>query len=49
MAAAIVFPVGIILYIRMWMFRLRLEKDLHTIRENNQIIINQIQEKHLKV
>ncbi len=48
MAAAIVIPVGIILYIRMWMFRLRLEKDLHTIRENNQIIINQIQAKHLK-
>ena len=46
-ASAIILPVGIILYLRMWKFRLRLEKDLHTIEQNNDIIIQQINNKFL--
>ena len=44
--AAIIFPVGTILYLRMWMFRLRLEKNLHTIRRLNTNVIEEIKSKY---
>lgn len=37
--AAIVVPVGLFLYLRMWRFRLRLSKDLHTIQRTNDNIV----------
>jgi lipopolysaccharide export system permease protein len=37
--AAVVLPVGICLYIRMWSFRLRLYRDLKTIKQTNGEII----------
>ena len=40
--AAIIVPVGLFLYIRMWMFRLRLLRDLRTIKATNSNIINRI-------
>ena len=42
--AAIIVPVGIVLYLRMWRFRIRLYRDLNTIRQSNANIINQIKE-----
>ena len=42
--AAIIFPLGIVLYIRMWRFRLRLYRDLRTIKRTNENIINRIEE-----
>lgn len=42
--AAIIFPLGIVLYIRMWRFRLRLYRDLRTIKRSNENIINRIEE-----
>jgi len=41
--AGILLPVGIILYIRMWRFRIRLYRDLKTITEINQNIIAEIE------
>jgi len=41
--AAIVVPVGLVLYIRMWRFRLRLLKDLRVVVQNNNQIIEQIE------
>lgn len=41
--AAIVAPVGLVLYIRMWRFRLRLLKDLRVVVQNNNQIIAQIE------
>jgi lipopolysaccharide export system permease protein len=38
--AAIIIPVGIFLYIRMWSFRLRLLHDLQVIKNTNENIIN---------
>lgn len=40
--AAIILPVGIFLYIRMWMFRLRLLHDLHVIKQTNEAICHRI-------
>ena len=40
--AAILVPVGLVLYIRMWRFRLRLLKDLRVVVHNNNQIIAQI-------
>ena len=40
--AAIIVPVGIILYLRMWRFRLRLNRDLKTIKQVNTDIISRI-------
>ena len=40
--AAIIIPVGIVLYLRMWRFRLRLYRDLNVIRQSNANIISQI-------
>ena len=42
--AAIIVPVGIVLYLRMWRFRIRLYRDLNTIRQSNANIISQIKE-----
>ena len=41
-AAAIIVPVGIFLYLRMWMFRLRLYRDLRTIKQTDTNIVNRI-------
>lgn len=40
--AAILVPVGLVLYIRMWRFRLRLLKDLRVVVHNNNQVIAQI-------
>ena len=40
--AAIIVPVGIFLYLRMWMFRLRLYRDLRTIKQTDTNIVNRI-------
>ncbi len=40
--AAILVPVGLVLYVRMWRFRLRLLKDLRVVVQNNNQIIAQI-------
>ena len=42
-AAAILVPVGLVLYIRMWRFRLRLLKDLRVVVHNNNQVIVQIE------
>lgn len=42
-AAAILVPVGLVLYIRMWRFRLRLLKDLRVVVQNNNQVIAQIE------
>jgi lipopolysaccharide export system permease protein len=45
--AAILVPVGAFLYIRMWTFRLRLLKDLRTIKNTNRKVTARIKEKGL--
>ena len=35
-------PVGFVLYLRMWRFRLRLWKDLQRVKQENQIITDRI-------
>ena len=42
-AAAILVPIGLVLYIRMWRFRLRLLKDLRVVVHNNNQIVAQIE------
>ena len=42
-AAAILVPIGLVLYIRMWRFRLRLLKDLRVVVQNNNQIVAQIE------
>ena len=42
--AAILLPLGIVLYIRMWRFRLRLYRDLRVIKRTNENIIKRIDE-----
>jgi lipopolysaccharide export system permease protein len=42
--AAIVVPLGMFLYFRMWMFRLRLSHDLHVIKQTNEVICRRIEE-----
>lgn len=42
--AAIIVPAGIVLYLRMWRFRIRLYRDLNTIKQSNANIISQIKE-----
>ena len=44
MLAATIVPVGIILYMRMWRFRLRLFRDLKVITQTNTDIINRIKD-----
>ena len=43
-SAAIIVPVGTVLYLRMWRFRLRLWRDLKVITQTNTNIINKIKE-----
>ncbi len=42
--AAIIFPVGIVLYLRMWRFRLRLYRDLKVVKQTSTTITNRIKE-----
>lgn len=42
--AAVVLPVGVLLYLRMWRFRLRLYRDLRTVKATNDVIIGRIVE-----
>ena len=42
--AAVIFPVGIFLYLRMWRFRLRLNRDLKAIVMTNNKIIARVEE-----
>ena len=42
--AAIIVPLGVVLYLRMWRFRLRLYRDLKVILQANKDIINRIKE-----
>ncbi len=42
--SAILLPVGICIYIRMWMFRLRLYRDLKVIKNTNSEIVQRIEE-----
>ena len=42
--AAIIFPVGTLLYLRMWRFRLRLFRDLKVVSQTNTDIIHRIKE-----
>ena len=42
--AGVLVPVGVVLYIRMWSFRLRLYRDLRQIRQTNQAIIVRMRE-----
>ena len=42
--AAIIFPVGIMLYLRMWRFRMRLLRDLRVTAQTNSEIINRIKD-----
>ncbi len=44
MASAIILPVGVFLYLRMWRFRLRLLRDLRVVKETNDTIIGRINE-----
>lgn len=40
---AIIVPVGLTLYIRMWGFRVRLYRDLKVVRQTNETLINRIE------
>ena len=40
--AGLLIPINVFIYIRMWFFRLRLLRDLKTIKETNTEIINRI-------
>ncbi len=42
--AAIIFPLGIVLYLRMWRFRLRLYRDLKVIKQTSATINSRIKE-----
>lgn len=48
MVAAIILPVGLILYFRMWRFRVRLLRDMKQISATNEKIIERIREKYLE-
>lgn len=45
----VILPIGIFFYIRMWRFRLRLLRDLKTIRNTNERIIERINEKGISL
>lgn len=45
--AFILIPIGAFLYIRMWSFRLRLLRDLRTIKQTNANIVNRINETYI--
>ena len=40
--SAVLIPVGVLLYLRMWRFRLRLWRDLRTVKAENEIITDRI-------
>ena len=40
--AAIVVPLGFVLYMRMWRYRLRLQRDLKVVQTENKIIMGRI-------
>ena len=42
--AGVILQIGLVLYLRMWMFRLRLNRDLKSVRQTNQTIIVRIRE-----
>lgn len=42
--SAVIFPVGLFLYFRMWRFRLRLLRDLKVIRQTNDAVVARIRE-----
>ena len=42
--AAVIIPIGVILYLRMWRFRLRLNRDLKIVAQTNTEIINRTKE-----
>lgn len=42
--SAVIFPVGLFFYFRMWRFRLRLLRDLKVIRQTNDVIVARIRE-----
>ena len=44
--AALILPLGAVLYVRMWIFRLRLLHDLRVIKQTNEKIIHRIEELH---
>ncbi|MBQ6309577.1 MAG: hypothetical protein IJK82_07215, partial [Prevotella sp.] len=44
--AGLLIPINVFIYIRMWFFRLRLLRDLKTIKETNTEIINRIHQMH---
>ncbi|MBQ8047724.1 MAG: LptF/LptG family permease [Prevotella sp.] len=43
-AVAVLVPVGLVFYGRMWMFRLRLEHDLRIIRQVNNVVVKRIED-----
>ena len=43
-AAAVIVPVGMFLYFRMWRFRLRLLRDLKVVKDTNDALIRRIGE-----
>ena len=42
--AAVVVPLGVVLYMRMWRYRLRLWRDLRVVKAENELIISKIDE-----
>ena len=46
-AAFVLVPVGVTLYIRMWMFRVRLLRDLRTIKQTNTKVVERISAKFI--
>ena len=42
--AAIVVPLGFVLYMRMWRYRLRLQRDLKVVQAENKVIISRIED-----
>lgn len=45
MAFGIFFPLGLLLYLRIWLYRLRLRLDIHKIQNTNTLIIERIKKK----
>lgn len=49
MLTGIVVPVGLVVYLRIWRYRCRLDKDLRTIANTDTEIINRIKDKQLDI
>jgi lipopolysaccharide export system permease protein len=41
-AAAVIVPVGLFFYFRIWAFRIRLSKDMTRIEDNNELVAEQV-------